>query len=66
MALSCLIDMIETPSPQLRQICLKTDLVVRNSCRALESGMAPQARSSKGPGTEENINRLTVKKGDEK
>ena len=36
MALSCLLDMIENPSPQPRQICLKTDLVVRNSCRALE------------------------------
>jgi DNA-binding LacI/PurR family transcriptional regulator len=36
MALSCLLDMIDNPSPQPRQICLKTDLVVRNSCRALE------------------------------
>lgn len=34
-ALRCLLDMIENPSPQPRQVCLKTDLVVRRSCRAL-------------------------------
>ncbi|WP_319524178.1 LacI family DNA-binding transcriptional regulator [uncultured Desulfosarcina sp.] len=36
MAIGYLLDMIENPSPQPRQICLKTDLIVRNSCRALE------------------------------
>lgn len=35
MALKCLLDMIENPSPQPRQVCLQTDLVVRRSCRAL-------------------------------
>ncbi|MGB5987310.1 MAG: LacI family DNA-binding transcriptional regulator [Desulfobacterales bacterium] len=34
-ALKCLLDMIENPSPQPRQVCLKTDLIVRRSCRAL-------------------------------
>ena len=63
---NCLLDRIENRSLQPRQICLLTDLVVWNSCRALKLGMEPQARSSKRPGTEGKINRLTVKKGDEK
>lgn len=36
MAVKCLLDMIDNPSPQPRQVCLKTDLIVRDSCRALE------------------------------
>lgn len=35
-AVKCLLDMIENPSPQPRQVCLKTDLIVRDSCRVLE------------------------------
>ena len=64
---NCLLDRIENPLLQPRKICLLTDLVVRNSCRALNNREWRLRRGlPKGPGTEGKINRLTVKKGDEK
>jgi DNA-binding LacI/PurR family transcriptional regulator len=35
MAVKLLLEMIQEDKPQVRQICMRTDLVVRDSCRAL-------------------------------